>query len=105
MAAMAAARAIMPIAKKLTPEVFEEGWSVCWAPRSDAGIGGMVVAVELLLLGAPAVAPGVACCAWVEVVGAAVTALAVPAPEEAEPTAYGISRGCAWAINTMLRLV
>jgi hypothetical protein len=41
MAAMAPARASVPMAKRLTVGVLEEGWVVDEAPRSDAGMGGM----------------------------------------------------------------
>jgi hypothetical protein len=65
-AAMAPARASVPIAKRLTLGVLEEGWVVDVAPRSDAGMGGMdrsgAFGLEAPLLCAIAGSPCDVCC-------------------------------------------
>src|SRR5579863_7656302 len=99
MAATPPAKARKPIARRLMPEMSEEGWVEAGVPRSEAGMGGIAaiwsVVVDALSLGATA-APCAPCCTCEEFGEAA---------EEVEPTAYGISGDCVWALKTMLRLV
>jgi hypothetical protein len=128
MAATPPARASVPIARRLTPEMLEAGRLEAGDPRSDAGIGGMADICAVVVdptLPSAAAAPCDACpigeelgeapcdaCPIGEELGEAPCdacpigeELGVATEEAAEPAPNGISGDCVWALKTMLRLV
>src|SRR5437588_11687345 len=106
-AAIAPARASVPMAKRLTPGVLEEGWVGDRAPRSDVGIGGMELSRAFGLEPAlPCTAAGAPCdvCPWTEPARTS-PGFAVACPATTGPAPYGIMGYPVWAVATMLRLV